>query len=301
VSSNPILPTRNGRPLDFIPFVGIGPRGVSIRVDKPPLLDLVDVNLSHYRNSADLEHGRHFTALPTPYITGWMEPGEGSASTLRIGSGAAWTLSNPESKVGMLEFTGQGLRALEVALDHKEMQMAVLGARLLEATPKTGETAEAVRLRHSGEHAVLGTMTSAVSQGLSKILRWHIWWMGLEPESRVAGVELNRDYFDSVMSPNEAEALMKMWQAGSITFETLYWNLQRGEWARPGVSVEEEKAQLETELSVRRAEEEAKARRDAELRRATGVESGSGPAPSDRLPTGVGAAGTAGRGAKQGA
>jgi hypothetical protein len=47
-----------GEPLDFIPFVFDPESG------KPPLLDLVDMNLSHYRTMADLEHGRHYTALP---------------------------------------------------------------------------------------------------------------------------------------------------------------------------------------------------------------------------------------------
>src|SRR5678810_454267 len=61
-------PTRRGQRLNYIPFVFIGPNGNDPQIDHPPLVDLVDVNLSHYRTSADQEHGAHFTALPTPYI-----------------------------------------------------------------------------------------------------------------------------------------------------------------------------------------------------------------------------------------
>ena len=250
-ASPPIIPTRRGEPLNFIPFVIIGPHGVSSTVDKPPLLDLVDVNLSHYRNSADLEHGRHFVALPTPYITGWVEPVEGSGP-LRIGSGAAWTLQNPDSKVGMLEFTGQGLGALERALEQKERTMAVLGARLLEQQPRQGETAETVRLRQSGEHAVLGSIASAVSQGLTKVLNWHAWWAGasdVEPmqehtDPHDCTLELNKDFFDTTLTAQEAQTLMQLWQAKGITYETLYWNLQRGDWARPNVSAHDEMEML---------------------------------------------------------
>jgi len=251
VSSKPILPTRRGVPLNFIPLVIIGPHGVNADVDKPPLLDLVDVNLSHYRNSADLEHGRHFVALPTPYVTGWTETTEGGP--LKIGSGTAWTLQNPDAKVGMLEFTGQGLKALEAALEQKERMMAVLGARLLEQRSRQGETAETVRLRQSGEHAVLETIISSVSQGLTKSIRWHTWWAGYnsssigptsaierEAEADTASIELNRDFFDTTMSANEALALMQLYQAGTISYETLYWNLQRGEWARPSVTAHDE-------------------------------------------------------------
>src|SRR5206468_661127 len=136
----------------FIPFTFVGATSLSPNVDKPPLLDLVEVNLSHYRSSADLEHGRHYTALPTPWVSG-MRPD----SNLRIGAGVAWVLEDPTAKAGMLEFTGQGLQALEKALESKEKQMAVLGARLLEMQPRLQETAEAVRLRHNGDAATLST------------------------------------------------------------------------------------------------------------------------------------------------
>ena len=60
-----------GKRLTEIPFVFFGPVLGSSDVDKPPLLDIVDVNLSHYRSSADLEHGRHKTALPVYVLMGF--------------------------------------------------------------------------------------------------------------------------------------------------------------------------------------------------------------------------------------
>ncbi len=49
-----VVAIRRGEALPFIPFVFVSPNSTSARVDKPPLLDLVDVNLSHYRTMADL-------------------------------------------------------------------------------------------------------------------------------------------------------------------------------------------------------------------------------------------------------
>src|SRR5690606_21487091 len=87
---SPIFPVRRSVRLDFIPFVFVNASGISAAVSKPPLVDLADVNLSHYRTSADLEHGRHLTALPTPWITGW----DGSGGEFRIGSSTAWAIAN---------------------------------------------------------------------------------------------------------------------------------------------------------------------------------------------------------------
>ena len=250
-------PARGGVRLRRIPLVVVAASGLFADPVKPPLLDLVDLNLSHYRSSADLEHGRHFTALPTPYVTGWA--GDAAGEPLRIGSGAAWIIPNEQAKVGMLEFTGTGLKALEVALEQKEKLMATVGARLLEQQPRQAETAEAVRLRQAGEHAALSTIVDSASQALTLALQWHAWWVGVDAlASRRQDVEvqLSRDFSEAGLAAQEAAALMQLWQAEAISYKTLYFNLQQGEWARPGVTWEEERADLEAEGAL---EEEAAA------------------------------------------
>lgn len=234
-------PARAGEALEFLPLIVFGPRGLYVPPDKPPLLDLVDLNLSHYRTSADLEHGRHFTALPTPYVTGWT----GQDEKLRIGAGVAWMVPDANAKVGMLEFTGQGLSELRLALEQKERQMAVIGARMLESQPRQAETAEAVRLRQTGDTATLGTLAQAISLGLQSAMRWHGWWY--TQDEQAISVELSRDFLDTRLTPQEAEALFTQWQGGGISYATYFWNLQQGEWMRPDVTMEEERALIDAD------------------------------------------------------
>jgi hypothetical protein len=147
-----VVPLALGSPLTEIPFVIGGSLSCSCEVEKPPLLDLVNVNLSHFRTSADLEHGRHFTALPTAWVAGF-----GDDQELRIGSGTAWVTDNPAAHAGFLEFSGAGLSALSEGLIQKEHLMAVLGARLFEP-PRAGvEAAETLRLRQSADTATAGS------------------------------------------------------------------------------------------------------------------------------------------------
>lgn len=231
-------PLRRGEFLNFIPFCFFGSTSITPTVGKPPLLDLVDVNLSHYRTSADLEHGRHFTALPTPWTAGV----KGEDGPLEIGSGTAWRFEDSQAKAGMLEFTGQGLSALEKALHEKEQMMAAIGARILEEPRKGIEAAETLRLRNSGEQSVLKTLANTISLGLTKLSRWHAWWMGWAdaPDNDVASVALNTDFIDTRLDPQELTALIALYQAGRLSRETLYYNLERGEMTRPGASFEEE-------------------------------------------------------------
>lgn len=243
VSQGIIIPTFRKQPFTFIPFCFFGPNTITPTVEKPPILDLVDVNLSHYRTSADLEHGAHFCGLPTPWVAGFPE-----STVLKIGSSTAWVSTSPDAKAGMLEFTGQGLNALEARAVKKEQQMAVLGARLLEESKSSVEAADTLQVRHAGEQSVLRSVAGTVGVGLSKVLGWAGIWSGINPEqAKKATAKLNMDFMDTAMTFDEAVKLMSLWQSGAISYETFYYNLQKGELTRPGVDWKKEKVQVEKE------------------------------------------------------
>jgi uncharacterized protein DUF4055 len=245
----PVVPTRRGEPLTFIPFCFFGPNGIGPTIEPSPILDLIDVNLSHYRTSADYEHGCHFTALPTPYVCGLKVE-----TALTIGSGVAWTFPNADTKVGMLEFTGDGLQTLERNLERKKDQMATLGGRMLETQGRKSETAETVRLRVGGEHSALRNAAIAVGLGLSKLLQMHAWWAGVDDTAAQAVTcSLNQQFMDTTLQPAEVTALMGAYQSGAISFETLYYNLQKGEIARPGIDVEVERHAIASDEATRQA------------------------------------------------
>lgn len=240
-----IIPSRRGERLGYIPFVVIGPSDIGMSVEKSPIQDLVDVNLSHYRTSADLEHGAHFTALPTYWAT--ARATESGTPSFRVGSGVAWVLDE-EGKAGILEYTGGGLSALETRLAEKQKLMAVLGARLLEDQKKGQEAAQTVRMRHSGEHATLASISDTTSRGLTIAMRWAAWWMGVNDSGLEAiSVKLNKDFLDEPLSGEDLKAAVLAWQSGAISWPTLFWNLKNGEWIPEETNEEDEKAQIEAE------------------------------------------------------
>jgi hypothetical protein len=230
-----IVPTVRGARLPYIPFVFIGPLSLDPGPDKPPLLDLFDVNISHYGNSADLEHGLHYTALPTPYVTGVAKD-----TALRIGSSTAWAIPAENARVGMLEFGGSGLGAIREQMQNKEKLMAVLGARLLEEQKMGVEAAEAILLRGNGEQSVLQSIAATISLAFTQALKWHAAWTGMAAVDTLS-VMLNTDFFAMAMTSADLTALVASWQQGAISYDTLYYNLQKGEIARPGVDVDTER------------------------------------------------------------
>ena len=234
---NEIYPTKVGQSLDTIPFVALSGNELNLNPTQPPLMSLVDTNLSMYRTSADLEHGRHFTALPTPYVTGIDGDSE-----LKIGSGSAWILPDSSSKAGYLEFTGQGLQALEKAVDEKRNIMAGLGASLLQTQKSGVESAEAVRLRQNSEASVLVGAVLSVQEGIAKALSIMAEWEGVSGDIEVS---LNTDFSDSKISAEDLTALMGAWQSGAISHETFLHNMKKGEVIPDDVSVEDEKGRID--------------------------------------------------------
>ena len=228
-----ITPSRQGDALLEIPFTFVGPNNALPDVDRPPLEDLVDVNLSHYRTMADLENARHWVGVPTPVFCGFdFAPG----STVQIGSSGGISAKDSTAKATFLEFTGQGLGALTSASKEKSDYMAALGARLLKDQIEN-ETAEAARIRSTGESATLSSISGTVSEALTLVLRWLVWWAGADD---VSGIEvvLNNQFVDSGLDAMTLTALISARQSGLISEETFLWNLKKGNMLDPSGTIE---------------------------------------------------------------
>jgi hypothetical protein len=227
--SEEVYPLCQGRPLDRIPFVFLGQRDTTPQVDKPPLLDLVELNLAHYRLSADYYHGLHFTGLPQPVISGVSQ----DEAPMTIGSSEAWLLPDPAAQAFYLEYSGQGLDAMRQELEALEDRMARLGSRTLAAEKRSAETAETALIHRAGESGTLASLAQAVSTGLSRALEMAGEWAGA---GGPALCQLNTDYHPTPLSADELEALVTALQAGAISNKVFAYRLRKGEFYPPGHS-----------------------------------------------------------------
>lgn len=236
-----IYPSANGGKLEYLPFTFFNVNDLKTSVEKPPLLDLAKVNISHFRSEVDLEHGTHFTALPTPYVTGYQ--GE-SSEKLKIGSTAVWVINDPSAKVGFLEFSGAGLSTLENRIAVKEKRMSILGARLLLDEKKTAEATETLQMRKSGENAVLTNVASTISEGVASFLKDVAFFENIASENLI--YEINTDYNLTMIEPQLLAQIIAGIQSGDIPNEVLYDALLKGELMPKTIqSYEDYQAKLE--------------------------------------------------------
>ena len=231
-----LYPTMNGAPLTYIPFVFIGVSGTGTAVDAPPLIDLITTNFHHYMQATSYERGCFFSGLPTLFISGL----EDTDKDISIGGALANALGSPDAKAYYVEVASE-FAALRTNLEDKKQEMAVLGARMLEA-PKAGvEAAETIARRQSGEMALLADIAQTISDGLGVALRWFAQWVGVQADPVY---ELNRDFLPAGISAQDVTALVGAWQAGAMSAETLFDNLKAGEIMADDLTFETEQERI---------------------------------------------------------
>jgi hypothetical protein len=214
-------------------------------------MGLVNLAIGHYMTSADLEHGRHFSGLPTLYV---LSDGLDKDSSWRVGSQAAICLSDSNAKVGYAEFDGDGLGSLERGQEHKEGQMAALGAAVFGAAQRKGvEAAETARIRISGENSLLIGVCDAIEESLVAALVCAAEWMGAGGSA--INIKLNREFIGSGIEPQALIALVAAFQAGVYSLDSFLFALQSANFISPDVDLTEEAKKVRAEAAVRAAEE----------------------------------------------
>lgn len=220
-AGKPIKILNTGKSMNFIPFFVVNSLGVDFKVVKPSMLDVSDVNISHYNTSADLENGRHFVGVPTPIITG-----ASSDKVLRVGGTEAWIIPDKDAKAYYLEFNGSGLQSLEKALKEKEAQLASMSAKMM-SSGNGSEAAETVRLRYMSETASLSSITRAVEAGLNMAYKTAAVMEGLSPST--VSVRLDKEFLSTRMQPAELLKLTESYLSGGMSVEAYVFNLRRGD------------------------------------------------------------------------
>lgn len=251
----------SGQPFTEIPGCFIGAESNNAEMEKPLMLDISNINIAHYCNSADYEEMNYIVGQPTPYLTGltdnWVE--KQLKGGIMLGSRSCIPL--PEGgTAGLLQVASNTL--LGEAMKQKEDLMQALGAKLVEKR-EVRQTATEAGINEASETSILASCCKNVSAAYAMAFRWAAQFANISiPETKDAVLyELNTDFAVARMSPEEAQGVLSLYQSNLITFEEARDKLVSGGWAY--LSDDDAKDQLEQKAD----EEFAKAK--AELQNQT--------------------------------
>lgn len=208
-----------------IPFTFIGASNNDSTIDDAPLLPLAELNIGHFRNSADNEESSFVVGQPTLFIA----PGENMNQT-------QWTEANPNG-VKMGSRTGHNVgyngNAFLVQADannlakenmlNKEQQAIQIGAQLI--TPTQQITAESARLQRGADTSVMATIARNVSQAYTDALKWVAAMMNLGYQE--IEFKLNMEFFLQPMTAQDRAAWMADINAGLLPATAYYAALRK--------------------------------------------------------------------------
>lgn len=220
-------PTKaDGSNWDRIPFTFVGSENNDATVDPAPAYDIGVINIAHYRNSADYEENSFVSGQATVGISTTLDHTEfAKANPGGVAMGSRGGVFLGDS--GSLTLVQTAPNSLpKEGMDHKEKQMAQLGARIIQSTPRT-QTATAAEIDRTSETSVLSTIAKNVSAAYEAALFWAWEFVATDADREKIKYELNDDFEIAAQDPQTIMALVTAWQSGAITQEAMFNDLVR--------------------------------------------------------------------------
>jgi hypothetical protein len=207
-------------------------------VTRPPLLDLADLNLCHYRTDTDRRNLMRLGCLPVPVRKGYQKTSE-TEPPMAIGPNVMVDVPT-DGDFGWAEVTGGAFEPTGKDLEMLEKRMAALGLAFLQSDTRQVETAEAKRLDTTAQNASLSSAARALQDCLETAAGFHAEYTKTDPGS----IDVNFDFERTVMDPGLIATLNTVCLAGNLSQETFLGLLHRGRVLGDEFDVEEEIARI---------------------------------------------------------
>lgn len=218
--------------LSEIPFSVAYSNRVGVLESRPPLADIAELNLKAYQVQSDLDNQLHISAVPMLAIYGFPQ----SAEEISAGPGEAMAL--PETaRAEYIEPGGNSYSAQFQRLDQIASQINELGLAAVLGQKLSAETAEAKRIDRSQGDSTMMVIAQQMQDLIDNCLQFHAQYM---QETQTGSSFINRDFLGQRLEPQEIQALLQLYTAGTITQETLLNQLSAGEVLGDEFNVEEE-------------------------------------------------------------
>jgi hypothetical protein len=197
------------------------------------LEDIAELNLKQYQVQSDVDNQLHISAVPMLAFFGFPSAAE------EVSAGPGEAIAFPaEGRAEYIEpkgtsFDYQFRRLEQIASQINELGLsAVLGQKL------SAETAESKRIDRSQGDSTMMVIAQNVQDMIDNCLQFHAQYLGAGVSA--GSCHVNRDFIGARLEPQEIQALLQLYTAGTITQETLLQNLSNGEVLGDDFDVDEE-------------------------------------------------------------
>jgi hypothetical protein len=217
--------------LSEIPFSVAYSNRLNLLESRPPMADIAELNLKAYQIQSDLDNQLHISAVPMLAFYGFPQNSE------EVSAGPGEAIAFPaDGRAEYIEPAGRSYDAQFKRLDNLSNQINELGLAAVLGQKLSAETAEAKRIDRSQGDSTMMVVAQQMQDMIDNCLVFHGQYLNAEAGSCF----VNRDFLSQRLEPQEIQALLQLYTAGSITQETLLKQLHEGEVLGDEFNVEEE-------------------------------------------------------------
>ena len=233
----------SGRPFNEIPLIFVGSENNNPDIDSSPLLELANLNLAHYENSASYEWSVFFCGMIQAWIGGLPEQWRDWLDKKGIKIGSSGVLLLPDGSTFNFAQAKPNTLAFEAMTDKKQ-QMLSMGARLSEQGTAI-KTATQAQNEVDASTSVLSLIVNNVSDAYTKCLKWMLMFLNVS----VDGVEyiINSDFSDNSFDAQKITALVAAYNAGLLPKADAFNQLRKYGLINPEKTDEDIKDELEND------------------------------------------------------
>jgi hypothetical protein len=219
--------------LSEIPFSVAYAQRHGFMESRPPLEDIAELNLKAYQIQSDLDNQLHISAVPMLAFYGFPSAAE------EVSAGPGEAIAFPaDGRAEYIEPQGRSFDYQFRRLEQLAAQINELGLSAVLGQKLSAETAEAKRIDRSQGDSTMMVIAQNVQDMIDNCLQFHAQFIGNNTAPGSAYV--NRDFLGTRLEPQEIQALLQLYTAGTITQETLLRELAEGDVLGDDFNVDEE-------------------------------------------------------------
>lgn len=224
--------------LTTIPFVPVYGNRLGFMRARPALLELAYANVEHWQSKSDQQNILHVARVPILF-TKML----GETTLITVGAGSAVKGEHPDADMKFVEHTGKAIDAGRLSILDLEDRMRQAGAELLVIKP--GNVTESQTLADNEQGAcALQKVAENIEDAADQAMQMMADWVG---EASGGHISIFKDFGAATLAEASAELLLKMGQAGKLSDESLYEELQRRGIRKPDVDWVTEKSRIDTQ------------------------------------------------------
>lgn len=223
--------------LSYIPLVTIYSNRTGFMQAKPPLADLIDLNIKHWQSQSDQDTILHVARVPLLAVIG-LDDGK----SIVVGTKAATELPTG-GDMKFVEHSGAAIGAGRESLQDLEEQMRLLGAELL-VKKASALSATQANIDDRNEKSALQQMAMNLEDGLNLMFAYMADWIKTQ---NTGTVSVFRDFSTFLGGDQTPAVLLNSATAGKISDQTYFEEMKRRGLIDDARTWEEEQERLQNQ------------------------------------------------------